>query len=65
MDGMHGDNVYFCVECDYQTRYRNQLGVHLRKKHLYQRVTSDMLHFIKESKDVKAAEEVSDATIKY
>ena len=53
-DGMHGDNVYFCDECDYQTRYRNQLGAHLRKKHLYQRVTSDMLHFKKESKDTKA-----------
>ena len=52
-DGMHGDNVYFCVECDYQTRYRNQLGSHLRKKHSYQRVTSDMLNFKKESKDTK------------
>ena len=61
IDAAHGDNVYFCVECDFKTRQRMTLHTHLRSKHSYQRVTADMLHFKKESKETQALVEVSDA----
>ena len=53
--------MYFCVECDFKTRQRMTLHTHLRSKHSYQRVTADMLHFKKESKETQALVEVSDA----
>ena len=63
IEAAHGDNVYFCVEfeCDYKTRQRMAIHAHLRSKHSYQRVTADMLHFKKESKETQALVEVSDA----
>ena len=37
------------------------IHAHLRSKHSYQRVTADMLHYKKESKETQALVEVSDA----